>query len=145
MVLSYLFAQTLCLVRKRPGGGSLLVLGSANVDETLRGYYTKYAISFLQLWTFSLINFFLVKIRLQFRRSQSDRYLTPPECPMTYLKLRSNTRTKTGAISKVDLKKFIGWAETVSLLPPAPHLPVPVPPPPNFPNRTSTSPSSTPS
>merc|ERR1712226_421749 len=24
------------------GGGSLLVLGSANVDEALRGYYTKY-------------------------------------------------------------------------------------------------------
>jgi len=45
MVLSYLFAQTLCLVRKRPGGGSLLVLGSANVDETLRGYYTKYVLN----------------------------------------------------------------------------------------------------
>ena len=27
-------------VRERPGG--LLVLGSANVDEALRGYYTKY-------------------------------------------------------------------------------------------------------
>lgn len=25
-----------------PGWGSLLVLGSANVDEALRGYYTKY-------------------------------------------------------------------------------------------------------
>lgn len=42
MVLSYLFSQTLCLVRKRPNGGSLLVLGSANVDESLRGYFTKY-------------------------------------------------------------------------------------------------------
>lgn len=29
-------------VRQRPGGGGLLVLGSANVDECLRGYLTKY-------------------------------------------------------------------------------------------------------
>lgn len=36
MVLSYLLASTLTLVRGRPGGGSLLVLGSANVDECLR-------------------------------------------------------------------------------------------------------------
>jgi len=40
MVLSYLFAQLMLWVRERPGG--LLVLGSANVDEALRGYYTKY-------------------------------------------------------------------------------------------------------
>lgn len=40
MVLSYLFAQLMLWVRKRPGG--LLVLGSANVDEALRGYMTKY-------------------------------------------------------------------------------------------------------
>lgn len=47
MVLSYLLAQTLPMVRSGPGGtggggGSLLVLGSANVDESLRGYLTKY-------------------------------------------------------------------------------------------------------
>ncbi|TPX32426.1 NAD+ synthase (glutamine-hydrolysing) [Synchytrium microbalum] len=40
MVLAYLFAQLLLWVRGLPG--SLLVLGSANVDETLRGYLTKY-------------------------------------------------------------------------------------------------------
>ncbi|XP_071445224.1 glutamine-dependent NAD(+) synthetase [Hetaerina americana] len=40
MVLSYLFAQLMLWVRGRPGG--LLVLGSANVDESLRGYLTKY-------------------------------------------------------------------------------------------------------
>ncbi|KAJ3226095.1 glutamine-dependent NAD(+) synthetase [Clydaea vesicula] len=41
MVMSYLFAQLLPWVKgTRPGG--LLVLGSANVDETLRGYLTKY-------------------------------------------------------------------------------------------------------
>lgn len=42
MVVAYLFAQMLPLVRKRKGTGSLLVLGSANVDECLRGYLTKY-------------------------------------------------------------------------------------------------------
>ncbi|KAJ8929500.1 hypothetical protein NQ314_017793 [Rhamnusium bicolor] len=40
MVLSYLFAQLMLWARSRPGG--LLVLGSANVDEALRGYMTKY-------------------------------------------------------------------------------------------------------
>ncbi|XP_053659653.1 glutamine-dependent NAD(+) synthetase [Anopheles marshallii] len=40
MVLSYLFAQLMLWVKLRPGG--LLVLGSANVDEALRGYMTKY-------------------------------------------------------------------------------------------------------
>lgn len=42
MVVSYLFAQLLPTVRKRKAGGGLLVLGSANVDEQLRGYLTKY-------------------------------------------------------------------------------------------------------
>ena len=40
LVLSYLFAQLLPWSRGR--GGTLLVLASANVDEALRGYMTKY-------------------------------------------------------------------------------------------------------
>lgn len=40
MVLSYLLAQLVPWVRGR--SGFLLVLGSANVDECLRGYLTKY-------------------------------------------------------------------------------------------------------
>ncbi|XP_064617511.1 glutamine-dependent NAD(+) synthetase-like isoform X2 [Liolophura sinensis] len=40
MVLAYLFAQLVLWARGRSGG--LLVLGSANVDESLRGYMTKY-------------------------------------------------------------------------------------------------------
>ena len=40
MVLSYLFAQLMQWVRGKPG--CLLVLGSGNVDEALRGYMTKY-------------------------------------------------------------------------------------------------------
>lgn len=40
MLLAYLFAQLMPWTRSKPGG--LLVLGSANVDESLRGYLTKY-------------------------------------------------------------------------------------------------------
>lgn len=40
MVLAYLFAQLTLWARGRSGG--LLVVGSANVDESLRGYLTKY-------------------------------------------------------------------------------------------------------
>ena len=40
MVMAYLCAQLLPWVRGRKG--FLLVLGSANVDEALRGYMTKY-------------------------------------------------------------------------------------------------------
>jgi NAD+ synthase (glutamine-hydrolysing) len=42
MVTAYNFAQLLPSHRGRQGGGGLLVLGSANVDECLRGYLTKY-------------------------------------------------------------------------------------------------------
>ncbi len=40
MVISYLLAQMMPWIRKRPG--TLLVLGTGNVDEALRGYLTKY-------------------------------------------------------------------------------------------------------
>lgn len=42
MVTAYCFAQLMPTVRNRENGGSLLVLGSGNVDECLRGYLTKY-------------------------------------------------------------------------------------------------------
>ncbi|EGS17351.1 glutamine-dependent NAD(+) synthetase-like protein [Thermochaetoides thermophila DSM 1495] len=42
MVTAYEFGQILPTARGRPGGGSLLILGSANVGESLRGYLTKY-------------------------------------------------------------------------------------------------------
>lgn len=42
MILSYLFAQLLPWVRSKSNFSGLLVLGSANVDEQLRGYLTKY-------------------------------------------------------------------------------------------------------
>jgi NAD+ synthase (glutamine-hydrolysing) len=42
MVTAYMLAQLLPTVRQRDNGGGLLVLGSGNVDECLRGYLTKY-------------------------------------------------------------------------------------------------------
>ncbi|KAI0472624.1 glutamine-dependent NAD(+) synthetase with GAT domain-containing protein [Xylariaceae sp. FL0804] len=43
MVIAYSLAQLSTTARKLPRAGSaLLVLGSGNVDENLRGYYTKY-------------------------------------------------------------------------------------------------------
>ncbi|RDI87274.1 hypothetical protein Vi05172_g2917 [Venturia inaequalis] len=42
MVLAYDLAALTSQSRNRPNGGSLLVLGSANVAEALRGYFTKY-------------------------------------------------------------------------------------------------------
>jgi NAD+ synthase (glutamine-hydrolysing) len=65
MVLSYFFAQLLPWFRGRDG--SLLVLGSANVDEGLRGYLTKYDCS-------------------------------------------SADVNPIGAISKVDIRRFLRWA-----------------------------------
>jgi NAD+ synthase (glutamine-hydrolysing) len=74
MVNAYYFAQLLPTVRERPGGGSLLVLGSGNVDECLRGYLTKYDCSSADI-------------------------------------------NPIGGISKVDLKRFIKWAQTEFSLP----------------------------
>ena len=40
MVTAYEFSQLLPSIRKR--AGNLLVLGSSNADEAIRGYYTRY-------------------------------------------------------------------------------------------------------
>ena len=66
MVLSYLFAQMMPWVRNREG--TLLVLGTGNVDEALRGYLTKYDCS-------------------------------------------SGDINPIGGISKLDLRRFLKWAE----------------------------------
>jgi len=42
MVMAYFMSQLMCWATEPNGTGSLLVLGSANVDEALRGYFTKY-------------------------------------------------------------------------------------------------------
>ena len=72
MVLAYLLAAILPQVRQsrgeRQNTGGILVLGSSNVDEALRGYYTKY--------------------------DASSADLNP-----------------IGSISKIDLRRFIVWAQ----------------------------------
>ena len=67
MVLAYALGQLVPWSLSKPGG--LLILGSANVDECLRGYLTKYDCSSADI-------------------------------------------NPIGGISKTDLKRFIGWAQT---------------------------------
>ncbi|KAL8656094.1 MAG: hypothetical protein Q9210_000479 [Variospora velana] len=78
MVLAYLFAGTLTMARGR--AGNLLVLGSANVDEALRGYYTRYGSGGV-----------LTLDRLEYDNSSAD--INP-----------------IGGISKGDLRRFLQWA-----------------------------------
>jgi len=63
-VLSYLFAQLVLWARGRPGG--LLVLGSANVDEALRGYLTKYDCSSADINPIGITLHLLSKVLLDF-------------------------------------------------------------------------------
>ncbi|CAK4083112.1 unnamed protein product [Aphanomyces euteiches] len=78
MVMAYLLAQLLPWVRSR--SGFLLVLGSANVDEALRGY-------------------------IGFVTSSSNclRYMTKYDCSSADL-------NPIGAVSKTDLKRFLAYA-----------------------------------
>jgi len=81
MVLAYLFAQLMLWVRSRPGG--LLVLGSANVDEALRGYMTKYDCSSADINPIGGISKtdlkqFLALARTRFSLSALDSILNAP-------------------------------------------------------------------
>ncbi|XP_072941486.1 glutamine-dependent NAD(+) synthetase isoform X1 [Epargyreus clarus] len=68
MVLSYLFAQLMLWARGRPGG--LLVLGSSNVDEALRGYMTKYDCSSADINPIGGISKTDLKTFLQYAKSR---------------------------------------------------------------------------
>ena len=81
MVLAYLFAQLMLWVRNRAGG--LLVLGSANVDEALRGYMTKYDCSSADINPIGGISktdlkSFLQLARTRFNLSALDSILSAP-------------------------------------------------------------------
>ncbi|XP_039281305.1 glutamine-dependent NAD(+) synthetase [Nilaparvata lugens] len=70
MVTSYLFAQLILWTRNRPGG--LLVLGSSNVDEALRGYMTKYDCSSADINPIGGISKTDLKAFLRFARQRFD-------------------------------------------------------------------------
>jgi NAD+ synthase (glutamine-hydrolysing) len=70
MVVAYLFAQLVLWTRGRPGG--LLVLGSANVDEALRGYMTKYDCSSADINPIGGISKTDLKAFLRFARNRFD-------------------------------------------------------------------------
>ena len=98
MVIAYLFAQMLPTVRNRLGGGALLVLGSANVDE----------------WYVSLTNLYLFK-----SVSPSSLIYLPPSLRgyLTKYDCSSADINPIGGISKTDLTSFIRHAETAFSLP----------------------------
>ncbi|KAJ1982391.1 glutamine-dependent NAD(+) synthetase [Dimargaris verticillata] len=68
MVLAYMFAQLLPWTRSKKG--SLLVLGSSNVDECLRGYMTKYDCSSADLNPIGGISKLDLRKFLQFYRDE---------------------------------------------------------------------------
>ncbi|XP_064628246.1 glutamine-dependent NAD(+) synthetase-like [Lineus longissimus] len=82
MVLAYLFAQLTLWARGKSGG--LLVLGSANVDEGLRGYLTKYDCSSADVNPIGGINktdlrsYIKYCIRMYGFKSLSSIFDTPP-------------------------------------------------------------------
>jgi NAD+ synthase (glutamine-hydrolysing) len=93
MVTAYYYAQLLPTIRNRPGGGSLLVLGSANVGESLRGLKKP-------------IDYKLVVTSLH----DAAGYLTKYDCSSADL-------NPIGSIDKNDLKRYIAWAEKAYDLP----------------------------
>jgi NAD+ synthase (glutamine-hydrolysing) len=96
MVVGYMFAQLLPWARGKVGG--LLVLGSANVDESLRGYLTKYE------WVDGS------RTLAPGRALSCD--IVPLYKPLNLRSCSSADVNPIGGISKTDLKRFIAWAET---------------------------------
>jgi len=99
MVISYFFAQLTLWTVDRPG--SLLVLGSANVDESLRGYFTKYDCSSADLNPIGSISktdlrSFILYCSDKFKiKALKDIYDAPPTAELEPL-------SKTGQIEQLD-------------------------------------------
>ncbi|PMD48798.1 glutamine-dependent NAD(+) synthetase with GAT domain-containing protein [Hyaloscypha variabilis F] len=75
MVVSYELAQLSTTARKLPrAGAALLVLGSGNVDEILRGYYTKYDASSADISPLGSISKIDIK---RFQRWAKDQWDLP--------------------------------------------------------------------
>jgi len=70
MVLAYLIAQLAPWMRDQQG--FLLVLGSGNLDETLRGYLTKYDCSSADINPIGGINKTDLKLFLQYARKHFE-------------------------------------------------------------------------
>lgn len=105
MVLAYMFAQLLPWVRGRNGG--LLVLGSANVDERFD----------ICIRCPLLTHRFAQSPRVFHEIRLLVRYLfTVALCCLTLIALPADINP-IGAISKVDLKKFIAYARDAFHLP----------------------------
>ncbi|CAG9792072.1 unnamed protein product [Diatraea saccharalis] len=112
MVLSYLFAQLMLWVRGRPGG--LLVLGSSNVDEALRGYMTKYDCSSADINPIGGISKTDLKTFLQYAKSRfflpslSEILQAPPTAELEPLTDGQITQTdeQDMGMTYVELSEF---------------------------------------
>ena len=83
MVMSFFLAQLMpWATDKDPStGGSLLVLGSANVDEALRGYYTKYDCSAADINPIGGINKRDLKTFLSWAADEANSCIEPIPVP----------------------------------------------------------------
>jgi NAD+ synthase (glutamine-hydrolysing) len=116
MVTAYLFAQLLPWTRKRKNSGFLLVLGSANVDEGLRGYMTKYDCSSADLNPIGAISKGDLKRMLLWA---ADHYGSPDEgSAASGSELRNILNEIAGAPPTAELRPL---AESATLEPTAEH------------------------
>jgi NAD+ synthase (glutamine-hydrolysing) len=72
MVTAYYFAQMLPTTRGRPGGGTLLVLGSINVEECVRGSLTKHDCSSADLSPIGSFSKLEIRSFIRWARSSFD-------------------------------------------------------------------------
>ncbi len=100
MVTSYLFGQLLPWVRGRTG--FLLVLGSSNVDEGLRGYMTKYDCSSADLNPIGAINKEDLRQMLIFA---SDKYGIPVLREIAHAPPTAELRPTSGGLSEEHSQK----------------------------------------
>ena len=103
MVFAYMLAQLLPWIRGRSGW--LLVLGSANVDEGLRGYVRFVFFNFY--FGYSIPAPILVE---PCKRSRAPNSKSARHPQLTKYDCSSADINPIGGISKADLKRFLWWA-----------------------------------
>jgi NAD+ synthase (glutamine-hydrolysing) len=120
MVTAYYFAQMLPSTRGRPGGGTLLVLGSINVEECLRGSLTKHNCSSAEL---SLIgSFSKMQIRDFVRWAKTsfelpilEEFLNATPALSWSLQASTNTTSKTWAYHTRSCTRLVSFANNIDL------------------------------
>ena len=111
MVVAYELAQLSTSARNLPrAGAALLVLGSSNVDEILRGYYTKYDTSSADLSPLGSIS--KIDIR-NFQRWARDKW----DLPILTVHKPSRPDFETEKQELTDQQEFLGATPSAELIP----------------------------